>query len=796
MALSSGAASPIVSVIIPTYRSEKFLRECLTSVQEQDLPTFECIVVDDFSPEADQEIASRFAAQDSRFRLIRHHSNKGVSEARNTGLKGASGEFVLFLDADDKLLPGALSVPTALGLQHKADVVRTVGELWFGRARTRRQVNSVPSFTPATNIHDNQWLRHTSQLKSLLIRRQVLRHNQILFDRELVLGEDIEFMSRALLACKRACVSPLVTYLYRRGHESLTTRSSFSEQQWRSFGEYQRKVARNYDGQQKLRTYFALEHLEYNIMNLARLQSELGPNPVKEVISNIAAPYRGIKTELFHHTAEQPCDVPLEYEPFLYRPFRALSLSRIGDVSREVAELSTGPYRRELLELAEARNAGDCDREEKVTISIFEAEPSHPEFALEYGTWLLRRKTKKALDILLYANSHSARIVRSTLALCTALRQNGYIEQAPKVIKNALRKMPCSPQLYDRLADTYAFCGQVEERLNALRQACSHAPRDLSRRERLIEGLMAASLENEALVEIASVEKTAGSAWSEHLLSKVEQRKTRSERALQSIDTLLNENAGLDPVAARVLADALLAAGEDARAVPHLEMAGEHESGTKYRLKLAEVERNLGRPHRALSVLTEIFGSLEETRSLPPPAVVIATFDLLIEHPELGDLVTFVRDHANMLSGVPAACIHIWRTAKATRDNAELLGAAGDLLTAAIEEHPAVLPLLRARIDWLLSNRKVDSALHYARLLVADYPRVAAAHADLGRCLAKAGEYRKAAHAYQAAHHLRPQSDEFARSAERLSRKAGTDRAGQFGDASQRTASSGTKPLL
>src|SRR4051794_31450355 len=104
MALTSSAPSPLVSVIIPAYCSERFLRECLVSLQEQDLHEFECIVVDDFSPQADHEIAGRFTSHDNRFRLIRHDSNQGVSEARNSGLKAASGEFVLFLDADDKLL--------------------------------------------------------------------------------------------------------------------------------------------------------------------------------------------------------------------------------------------------------------------------------------------------------------------------------------------------------------------------------------------------------------------------------------------------------------------------------------------------------------------------------------------------------------------------------------------------------------------------------------------------------------------------------------------------------------------
>lgn len=91
---------PLVSVIIPVYNVEKYLGECLKSVQKQTYSNFECVVVDDGSPDACGQIADDFAKKDSRFRVI-HQKNGGISMARNTGYDNSSGEFVCFLDSDD-----------------------------------------------------------------------------------------------------------------------------------------------------------------------------------------------------------------------------------------------------------------------------------------------------------------------------------------------------------------------------------------------------------------------------------------------------------------------------------------------------------------------------------------------------------------------------------------------------------------------------------------------------------------------------------------------------------------------
>ena len=98
---------PKVSVIVPIYKVESFLHCCVDSVLSQTFSDFELILVDDGSPDSCGAICDEYAAQDSRVRVV-HKQNGGVSEARNTGLNLAVGEYISFLDSDDYMQPELL----------------------------------------------------------------------------------------------------------------------------------------------------------------------------------------------------------------------------------------------------------------------------------------------------------------------------------------------------------------------------------------------------------------------------------------------------------------------------------------------------------------------------------------------------------------------------------------------------------------------------------------------------------------------------------------------------------------
>lgn len=92
--------APLVSVIVPMYKTEPFIKECAVSLTKQTLRDIEIIFVNDGSPDQSGRIAEQFAAEDARIRVI-HKENGGLSSARNAGIKAARGRYIGFADGDD-----------------------------------------------------------------------------------------------------------------------------------------------------------------------------------------------------------------------------------------------------------------------------------------------------------------------------------------------------------------------------------------------------------------------------------------------------------------------------------------------------------------------------------------------------------------------------------------------------------------------------------------------------------------------------------------------------------------------
>lgn len=103
-----GRAARLVSVVMPLYNAEGFVRRSMESVLEQSHAALELLVVDDGSTDASLSVASEVAAGDPRVRILRNERNLGVAGARNRALDAARGRYVAFLDSDDWWLPGKL----------------------------------------------------------------------------------------------------------------------------------------------------------------------------------------------------------------------------------------------------------------------------------------------------------------------------------------------------------------------------------------------------------------------------------------------------------------------------------------------------------------------------------------------------------------------------------------------------------------------------------------------------------------------------------------------------------------
>lgn len=113
---------PKVSVIIPVYNVEQYLKECLDSVINQTLKDIEIICVNDSSTDNSLEILEKFSNNDERIKII-SHENKGLSATRNVGIKNASGEYIFFLDSDDYIDAKILEYLVINAQETKADII-------------------------------------------------------------------------------------------------------------------------------------------------------------------------------------------------------------------------------------------------------------------------------------------------------------------------------------------------------------------------------------------------------------------------------------------------------------------------------------------------------------------------------------------------------------------------------------------------------------------------------------------------------------------------------------------------
>jgi len=112
----------LVSVIVPVYKVEKYLKNCIDSILQQTYKDFELILVDDGSPDDCGRICDSYAQRDSRIVVI-HQKNGGLSNARNSGINVARGSFLFFVDSDDFILPQCLDILVKESIDKNADMV-------------------------------------------------------------------------------------------------------------------------------------------------------------------------------------------------------------------------------------------------------------------------------------------------------------------------------------------------------------------------------------------------------------------------------------------------------------------------------------------------------------------------------------------------------------------------------------------------------------------------------------------------------------------------------------------------
>ena len=209
--------SPVVSVIVPIYRAERYLDRCVRSILNQTETNIELWLIDDGSPDKCGNICDTFAQTDSRVHVI-HKENAGVSAARNDGMKYASGKYVAFVDADDYIEPNMLS--SLINAAEQAGAEIAICGYYVEQAHTQKAANLCCDNGNYDKIGVKQLLlkffsKDYTGLASMcnkLYLRSFLNLQSIRADESLQRAEDFWFNFKAIE--HSVCISVVSTPLY------------------------------------------------------------------------------------------------------------------------------------------------------------------------------------------------------------------------------------------------------------------------------------------------------------------------------------------------------------------------------------------------------------------------------------------------------------------------------------------------------------------------------------------------------------------------------------------------------
>ncbi|KRM44110.1 hypothetical protein FC51_GL001661 [Lentilactobacillus parabuchneri DSM 5707 = NBRC 107865] len=214
--------NPLISIIVPTYNVEKYIRTCIESILAQTYRNVEVIIVNDGSTDQSLAVISDLICSHHNVKVITQ-KNQGLSVARNTGIDVATGKYITFVDADDKIMPGFVSSLYQIADKTGADIVRGSFRDFNGNILK----DWVPDFNVPTNcgtIVLDQFLssKISFVVWSSIYRLDFINSNHIRFTPGILL-EDGDFTTRAYMLAKLVATSPEPNYAYRIRQGSILT---------------------------------------------------------------------------------------------------------------------------------------------------------------------------------------------------------------------------------------------------------------------------------------------------------------------------------------------------------------------------------------------------------------------------------------------------------------------------------------------------------------------------------------------------------------------------------------------
>lgn len=219
---------PLVSIIIPVYNAAKTLHVCLASLQAQTYPYLELLFVNDSSTDGSLKLLEAFstvvAKENKRatVKIINHSKNKGIAVARNTGLDHATGTYLYYVDADDKIEPEAITLLVQKAIDRDADIV---GCNWFLSFEKNERKMNQPVFSTSRaavehilsgSMRWNLWL--------FLVKRSLYEDNGVRFLPGMDMGEDLMVMIKLFTFARSVSFVDRALYHYGQSNTASITK--------------------------------------------------------------------------------------------------------------------------------------------------------------------------------------------------------------------------------------------------------------------------------------------------------------------------------------------------------------------------------------------------------------------------------------------------------------------------------------------------------------------------------------------------------------------------------------------
>jgi len=218
----------MISIIIPVYNKEKFIKNTLDSVIKQTIKNYEIIIVNDGSTDNSLSIIEEYFKKNNNTKYsIITQCNKGVSEARNIGIEEANGEYIFFLDGDDEIKENSLEI-----LSKNIKCTNSDFSVCGYNVYENDKVVNTNKFLATQQYKSYDFLKLFIKSKvniymgNALYKKSIIKNNNIKFDTKYNYNEDQIFIYKYLIRCKNVFFDERKLFIYTRGESSVTTRVS------------------------------------------------------------------------------------------------------------------------------------------------------------------------------------------------------------------------------------------------------------------------------------------------------------------------------------------------------------------------------------------------------------------------------------------------------------------------------------------------------------------------------------------------------------------------------------------